>query len=478
MRSLHLAVVVVVALLASRLAAQSPSEIRVDLGHEPPVLFLRVEGALGPPTARFVAEGIHEAQRLRAAALVLELDTPGGLDASMREMIGDILASPVPVVVWVSPRGARAASAGTFLVYASHVAAMAPATNLGAATPVAFSGASSQGQKPDAAGREARDPSLHKAESDAAATIRGLAELRGRDPVFAEAAVREAASLSSSEALERGVIDIVAADRTALLQALDGRTVHVAGDVGARVDTAITIDVDHAPIIDVQPRWQTRVLSVLANPNVAYLLLIFGFYGILFELSSPGSVLPGVAGAISLLLGLFALQLLPVSYAGVALVALGFALMIAESFAPSFGALGVGGLVSLVVGSLLLVDVQAPAVAISRPLIAGVAFLSAGFVLGVLRLALRARHRPVVSGREQMIGSVAVATSSFDDRGAVAVHGEVWDAASSGPLQQGQAADVVDVEGLLLRVRPRPQTVDDAAMKLPDTETRQRRGAP
>jgi membrane-bound serine protease (ClpP class) len=438
-------------------AVSTAASVAASTGPPAPgaVLFLDVEGAIGPPTAQYVAEGIKEAGARQAAALVIELDTPGGLETSMRDITRAILASPVPVVVWVAPRGARAASAGTFLVYASHVAAMAPATSIGAASPVSIGAPpgtprTDDDDDDDDDGARARTKSVHeqKAINDAAATIRGLAELRGRDAAFAEEAVREAASLSSSEALARGVVEIIAADRAELLRALDQRQVQLASG-------EVTLQVANAPIVDVVASWPTRLLSILANPNVAYLLLMFGFYGILFELSSPGSVFPGVTGAIALLLALFSLQLLPVSIAGAALLILGFALMIGEAFVPNVGALGAGGVVALILGSLMLIDVDVPALAISRPLIAAVAVVSTLFFVGVLRLGWRARKKPVVSGREQLIGSVATAAISFDDRGPVRVHGEIWSAATESPLREGQAADVVDMVGLVLKVRPR-----------------------
>lgn len=439
MRRIFVLVVVLIG-TALRLLAQTEAP-----AGERPVVFLRIDGPIGPATARFLADGLEKAQVQDAAALVVELDTPGGLETSMREMVRDILASPVPIIAHVTPRGARAASAGTFLVYASHVAAMATATNLGAATPVAI------GPGPEAFGGDARDPGKDKAINDAAAMIRGLAELRGRDPVFAEAAVREAASLSASEALARGVIEIIADSRQELLDALDGRVVSGAG--GEQI-----LAVARAPIVDVQPSWPTQILSVLANPNIAYLLLMLGFYGVLYELASPGSVFPGVAGTIALVLALFSLHVLPVSFAGASLLLLGVALMLAEALSPSFGAFGVGGVVAFIVGSLLLIDVESPGFALSRPLIAGVAVVSAAFFIGVLRLGLRARRRPVVSGREQMIGSIAVAATSFDEHGDVHVHGEVWNADTEAPLAEGQAAQVIDVAGLRLRVRPVPES--------------------
>jgi membrane-bound serine protease (ClpP class) len=424
-------------------------EGRVTEERDPPVIFMRVDGAIGPATARYLKGAIDEAERQQARALIVELDTPGGLETSMREMVRDILAAPVPVVVWVSPRGARAASAGTFLVYAAHVAAMAPATNLGAATPVQIGGAPGQPDPSAPAAPEEREltPLDRKAVNDAAAFIRGLAELRGRDAAFAEAAVVEAATLSASEALARGVIEIVAEDRSELLRALEGRAVTLRGSTHA-------LEVLSAPRTEIAPDWQTRLLAILSNPNVAYLLLMLGFYGLLFELSNPGAIFPGVAGAVALLLALFSLHVLPVSFAGVALLLLGIGLMIAEAFAPSFGALGAGGLVAFVFGSILLIEVEPPGFELSRPLIGAMALLSAAFFILVLRMALRSRRRKVVSGREQLLGETAVAQEAFSDRGRVRVHGELWSAVTDVPLAGGERARIVGMKGLVLQVRP------------------------
>lgn len=411
---------------------------------QPAVVFIGVSGPIGPATARYLKTGLEEAERRGANALVLELDTPGGLDTSMREMIQDILAAPVPVVVHVTPRGARAASAGTFLLYASHIAAMAPATSVGAATPVALGG---PGAPPDDEELSSVDK---KAMNDAVAFIRGLAELRERNVEFAERAVTDAATMSSREALAEGVIDVIAEDRDALLAALDGRTIDVRG--GERV-----LAFEDAAHVELTPDWQTRLLGLLSNPNVAYLLLILGFYGLLFELSSPGAVLPGVAGSVALLLALYSLHVLPVSVAGAGLLLLGIGLMIAEAVTPSFGALGAGGMVAFVVGSVLLIDVDAPGFELSRWLVAAVAVTSAGFFFLVLRMAFRSRRRPVVTGREQLIGMSGVAAAAFADKGLVRVRGETWNATTDAPLAAGESVTVVGIRGLVLEVRPQQE---------------------
>ncbi|MFJ0785432.1 prepilin-type N-terminal cleavage/methylation domain-containing protein, partial [Bordetella bronchiseptica] len=344
------------------------------------------------------------------ALVVLRIDTPGGLDASMREIIRAILASPVPVLAYVAPGGARAASAGTYILYASHVAAMAPATNLGAATPVSLGGGftpSDDKTEPDKTDAKApadggkpatpRNAAEYKAINDAVAYIRALADLRGRNADWAEQAVREAASLSASQALARNVIDIVAEDTPALLAQADGRTVRV----GA---ANVVLHTSGLALVERGPDWRTRLLGVITNPNLALILLMVGVYGLIFEFMSPGALFPGVLGAICLLLGLYALSVLPLSYAGAGLVALGAALMVAEIFTPSLGALGVGGALSFVLGATMLVDADTPAYAVSLPLVGGVAVASLGLTFLIARLALRSRRAPQVSGAQGLVG--------------------------------------------------------------------------
>lgn len=382
------------------------------------------------------------------------MDTPGGLDLSMRSIIKGILASPVPVASFVAPNGARAASAGTYILYASHIAAMAPATNLGAATPVSLAPQSAP-REPAASGDKpathdtpsSAQTMLNKQTSDAAAYLRGLAELRGRNAEWADKAVRESVSLSAQEALKLNVIDLVAADLPQLLRQLDGRTLTVLGRQ-QRLATA------GADIIEIEPDWRTRLLAVITDPGIAYLLLMIGFYGLLFEFFSPGLVAPGVIGGICLLLALFALQLLPVSYAGLALIALGVGLLVAEHFAPGFGLLGLGGITAFVMGSIMLIDTDMPAYRIPWPLIAGVALASAAFLLLTLKFALRARQQPVVSGREQMLGATGEIVLNPDGSVALCLQGEVWSVRSSAPLLRGQIVRVVGIDGLVLNVEP------------------------
>jgi membrane-bound serine protease (ClpP class) len=455
-----------------------------------PVTVLEVRDAIGPASADYMVRGIAKARDAGAPLVVIKLDTPGGLDTAMRDIIRAILASPVPVAVYVSPEGARAASAGTYILYAAHVAAMAPATTLGAATPVAIGlpglgRPSQQGDEDERPGADkgAKGEKVEKGErakgakgdakpaapppkpgdamtaktvNDAAAFIRGLAQQRGRNAEWAERAVREAVTLTSTEALREKVIDVVAEDVPDLLARIDGRTVRVLGK-------DVTLATRGLAYETLAPDFRQRLLSVIANPSFALILMMIGIYGLIFEFSSPGFGVPGTVGAICLLLAMFALQMLPVNYAGLGLILLGMALLAAEIVTPTFGALGVGGVVAFVAGALLLFDRDIPGFGVPLSLIFGLAATSAAVVLLGGGMALRALRRPVVSGQEEMIGAQG-SVLQVDENGAWAqIHGERWKVVSPDALAPGRRVRVVKMNGLTLEVR----VIDDSTAKGP-----------
>jgi len=458
------------------------------------VTVLEIDGPIGPPLADYLLAEMRDAAADGASLIVLEMDTPGGLDASMRRIIKAILASPVPVASYVSPSGARAASAGTYILYASHIAAMAPGTNLGAATPVQMGGGMPLpgGEEPARTEPDQNEPSEEetelasneegdvteadmpaeesektsgedssvaedspalsnedsmraKAVNDASAYIKGLAELRGRNKEWAVKAVREAASLDAPDAADQNVIDFVADSLSDLLAQSDGREVEVNGE--KRI-----IKTEGAVITRAAPNWVTNFLMAITNPNVAFLLMTIGFYGLFFELSNPGAIFPGAFGAISLIIGLYALSVLPVSMAGAGLILLGLVLMGAEVFAPSFGALGIGGLAAFGLGATMLIDTDAPGFTLSWSIIIGTTAFTGAFMLGILTFALNAQRRAVTTGEPHLLAQQGVVESWDGTTGWIVVLGEHWKATCATPLSPGQRVRIVKQEGLTLHV--------------------------
>mgnify|MGYP006426985069 CR=1 FL=1 len=476
-RVLFLLMLMLGGLLVLRAGAQEP-EAGGDVAD---VRVMQIQEGIGPAVSDWFIRTLADAEADGADLLVIELDTPGGLASSMRDMIKAILASGIPVATYVTPRGARAASAGTYILYASHVAAMAPATNLGSATPVQIGGgggddedggmpfslqsatekaeeeASGDGEpsKPEDNGAEGngespdgRSAMEKKVINDAVAYIRGLAELRGRNADWAEAAVREAMNLSSGEALEKNVIDIRANSLADLIEQAQGMEVEL--DNGKMHTLSLA---DHT-VSRIDKDWRTRFLTVITNPSVAYVLMLIGIYGLILEFYNPGMGVPGVVGAISLLIGLYALQMLPISYAGLALIILGIGLMVVEAVSPSFGILGTGGAVAFVVGSVMLMDTDVPGYQIAMPVIAAVAVTTVGLMVFVLRMAVQSFMAPVVSGHEGLQDSTGIATRDFvNGRGRVRTMGEIWQAESDESIREGDGVRIVSVQGLKLKVK-------------------------
>lgn len=412
------------------------------------VVLLEVNTSISPAAQDYIKRGIHYAIAQKSPFVILQIDTPGGLDKSMREIIKDILSSPIPIIGYVAPEGARAASAGTYILYACHIAAMADATNLGAATPISIGGGMpfpTTPAKEPGKGEEAKTPMEKKIIGDAVAYIQGLAKLRGHNGEWAEMAVREGVSIDSHEALKLNVIDIIAKDIPDLLKQLNGRVVTINGQ-------SLTLDTTHVEVEHRELDWRAKFLSIITDPMVAYLLLIIGFYGIFFELSSPGYVLPGIVGVIAIILALYAFQLLPVNYAGLALLVAGLGFIIAELYFTSYGILGIGGVIAFIVGSVLLLDIEG--YPIPWGIILGMSAATVSFFLIILRLVLRVRKQNVVSGLEALVGQIAIAQHDFTGEGRVKVGGESWKAVTVVAVKSGQHVKIVKVKGLEVYVEP------------------------
>jgi membrane-bound serine protease (ClpP class) len=432
------------------------------------VVVLNIDGGIGVATADYLASGIRHAEEQDAELIIIDIDTPGGLVKPMRDMVQDILGSSVPVATYVTPAGARADSAGTYILLASHVAVMAPTTHIGAATPVSLNGEDAtpadpggapQGEPTEGETEGGDEPTEsepapmpgsameRKVLNDAIAYIRGLAERHGRNAEWAEKAVTEAATLTAQEALEQNVIEFIATNHADLLQQVDGHEVNVNSE-------PVILETVNATIESFEPNWRIKILSAIANPEIVLLLGIIGLYGLMYEGWNPGAIVPGVVGVICLLLAAYALQVLPVNYAGLALIIVGIALMVAEAFAPSFGALGLGGIAAFVFGAIMMFDSDIPGFGISVGFVIGLAILAALAIIWLVGYALKLRRRGAVSGRGSIIGGVGTAMQDFTGDGKVWLEGEAWAAHSDVPLRKNQQVIVRSMKGLTLEVEP------------------------
>ena len=466
-RSTFLAVLALAAVSGAATARADGTAILLDL-----------EGALGVATAEYIVGGIDEAEARSANIVIIRMDTPGGLVEPMRAIVSKVLSSSVPVATYVSPGGARADSAGTYILFASHIAAMAPTTHVGAATPVSLGGGDPSdsprpfGERPsDDDGEDAEDGGADDGEADeeadrqaplpgsamerkvlndAIAYIRGLAEAHGRNADWAEKAVREAATLTAEGALAENVIDLIANNQLELLAAIDGREVTVNNQT-------VTLDTGGLDIEAIEPSWRIKILTTISNPEIALLLVLVGIYGLLFEGYNPGAIVPGVVGVIALLLAAYALQVIPVNYAGLALIIVGIGMIVAEAFVPSFGALGLGGIVAFIFGAIMMFDSGIPGYDISIAFVVVFAVVTGGAMLLTVTYLLKLQRRGAVSGSGSIVGGTAIAMQDFTGNGKVWLEGESWQAVSSAPVAKGQQVVVRAMEGLILYVEPLPQ---------------------
>lgn len=442
------------------------------------VWVIEINGVIGPATSDYLTREIEQAHDEQAKLIILKMNTPGGLDTSMRDIIRAITTSPIPVATWVGPAGSRAASAGTYILLASHIASMAPGTNLGAATPVSLGGgkapsnplspqddtnkdddtstANESTQEPQNSDQVKATTAMEKKViNDAAAYIVSLAKLQNRNEEWAEKAVREAASLDSDNALTLNVIDFIASDLQQLVELSNRRTITING-------VSQEIQLSEVAFVEREQDWRFSLLSVITNPNVAYILMLIGIYGLLLEFYNPGVGLPGVLGGICLLLAMYSLQMLPVSYAGLALILLGIALMVAEAFSPSFGIFGLGGVAAFTLGSIMLMDTEVPGYQIALPLIIGISLFSVAFIVVTISMLVRVRSKPVTTGMEAVVGDTGKVVSGFPGAGRVLVEGEIWQAKCASELQAGQIIRVTKLTGLSLDVEALP---DDTSSK-------------